>query len=66
MKTIYRIPHPYSNAAQGACIEVFGEPDMGWYDWHVIDARGNITQSDETYGNPEIALRDALIYATKD
>lgn len=57
--TLYRIPTPYS----GDTIEVYGEPDMGWYEWRVIDAAGKTLRDTQNagYGSPEIALRDALI-----
>ncbi|MAS53780.1 MAG: hypothetical protein CMJ44_03975 [Pimelobacter sp.] len=67
---IYRIAHPYTTGAQ---IEVYGETDMGWYEWRVIESgavrrdtgRENSGQG-MGYGIPEIALRDALIEETRD
>lgn len=62
MKTIYSIPHPYTDRQ----IEVYGEPEMGWYEWRfIVDGRVEIDSRDAGYGIPEIALRDALIEATK-
>lgn len=67
---LYRIEHPYTTGAQ---IEVYGERDMGWYEWRVI-ANGTVrsdTGLEENgrgrgYGIPEIALRDALVAETSD
>lgn len=60
MQIIYSIPAPYSMG--GTMIEVYGEPDMGWYEWRVVGSdsveRGS---KDKGYGSAEIALRDALI-----
>lgn len=67
---IYRIEHPYTTGAQ---IEVYGEADMGWYEWRVIE-KGAVRRDTGRdhggqgmgYGIPEIALRDALIEETRD
>lgn len=67
IKTIYQIPAPYR---MSAFIEVYGDPDMAWFEWRIID--GNHTEKDTgdgegcQYGQAEIALRDALIFATAD
>lgn len=57
--TIYKIPAPYS---KDRMIEVYGDPDNGWYEWRVVTA-GRIERDtkEEGYGSPEIALRDALV-----
>lgn len=57
---IYRIPSPYGIGDK--FIEVYGDPNMAWYEWRVMDS-GKIVfdTKDLAYGNPEIALRDALI-----
>jgi len=43
-------------------IEVYGEPGMASYEWRVVVA-GKVERDtrNQGYGNPEIALRDALI-----
>lgn len=60
MKTIHSIPVPFSMG--DAMIEVYGEPDMGAYEWRVV-ASGKVERDtkNQGYGNAEIALRDALI-----
>lgn len=62
-ETIYKIPAPHSNEQQ---IEVYGDPDMAWYEWRIIDAQGQtiIDTRNRQYGQAEIALRDALTYAS--
>lgn len=59
IKEVYRIPAPYSMTDD---IVVYGEPDMGWYEWR-IESDGKVTTDtkDKGYGCAEIALRDALI-----
>ncbi len=65
-EVVYRIDRPYGNGT----IEVYGEPDMGWYEWRILE-RGEIIhdsgrhgQSGMQYGSAAIALRDALIHDT--
>lgn len=59
---IYNIAQPYSN---GRAI-VYGEPDMGWYDYVLVDSAGMVEhRTGDAYGSPEIALRDALIRASR-
>ncbi|WP_163650741.1 hypothetical protein [Modicisalibacter sp. 'Wilcox'] len=60
--TIYAIDRPFADGT----VEVYGEPDMGWYEWRIIE-RGDIIHdsgkhgtSGMQYGSPAIALRDAL------
>ena len=57
----YNIQQPYTEGR----IIVYGERDMGWYDYAIVDSSG-LTESrtDKGYGSPEIALRDALIEAS--
>lgn len=57
----YNIQQPYTEGR----IIVYGERDMGWYDYVIVDSSG-LTESrtDKGYGSPEIALRDALIEAS--
>lgn len=63
--TIYKIPAPYS--MDGGFIEVWGDTDMGWYEWRWSDGQRIVKESDaQQYGNAEIALRDALIAASED
>ncbi len=65
---IHRVAVPYSMGDR--MIEVYGDPEMGWYEWRVLD--GQRTEKDtgtegigksrgRMYGSPEIALRDALM-----
>ena len=71
IKTLYKIPAPDSLGAQ---IEVYGEPENAWYEWRVIDGDGHILRDTGTeghsafqgrqYGQAEIALRDALMFAS--
>ncbi len=58
-KTIYCIPVPYSS---DALIEVYGEPEMGAYEWRIVSLDGAILKDSKNagYGCAEIALRDAL------
>ena len=63
---IYSVPAPYD---AGHVIQVFGETDMGSYDWRVVNsllvpgAAGYVVRyvGLQGYGVPEIALRDALV-----
>lgn len=69
---LYRVPTPYSMG--DAMIEVYGDPEMGWYEWRILE-HGRITQDTgqegtafcpgRQYGIAVIALRDALIEASK-
>lgn len=62
LTTIYRIPAPYS---MDGFIEVWGDTDMGWYEWRWCDGQRIVKESDaQQYGSAEIALRDALIAAS--
>lgn len=60
---IHTIQHPYD---WNAIIEVYGNPDMGWYEWRIINVEGTILKDtkNQGYGQAAIALRDALIYST--
>lgn len=63
-ETIYKIPAPYSNEQQ---IEVYGDPENGWYEFRIVDKNGTIRhETNQQYGQAEIALRDALIYASDE
>ena len=44
-------------------IEVYGDGANGWYEWR-LTSDGKIEQEsrDAGYGNPDVALRDALIH----
>ena len=54
----YNIQQPYTEGR----IIVYGERDMGWYDYVIVDSRGcTESRSGKCYGAAEIALRDALI-----
>lgn len=70
----YSIPAPYSMNGD-IMIEVYGDGDMGWYEWRVL-AGGKVQQDTGTegsshihgrqYGSAEIALRDALVAMSED
>jgi hypothetical protein len=62
IKTIYEIPAPYTDNM----ITVYGEPDMGWYEWRVTKPNGHVIEDSHNhqYGSPGVALRDALNYVT--
>lgn len=46
MKTIYSIPAPdYLYAV----IEVYGDPENGWYEWRIVDG-GRVVQDSGTEG----------------
>lgn len=63
--TFYKIPAPYS--AGDTFIEVWGDGEMGWYEWRAFDRERVLKESDaKQYGNAEIALRDALIAMSED
>ena len=62
VKTIYTIPAPDSLSAT---IEVYGDPENAWYEWRIRDGERVIHDTGgRQYGQAEIALRDALMYAT--
>lgn len=56
-EVIYRVDRPCG----GGVIEVYGLPDMGAYEWRILE-RGAVIHDtrDAGYGSPSIALRDAL------
>lgn len=63
MKTetiLYTVPTPFG---VDEFIDVYGQPDMGWYEWRVRTAAGVVLRDTKNhgYGNAEIALRDALV-----
>ena len=70
-KILYKIPCPYDLST----IEVYGDPENAIYEWRIISSDGRIFQDThpetedsgkgQQYGNPEIALRDALIFSTQ-
>lgn len=70
LKTIYTIPAPNSS---NAVIEVYGEPENAWYEWRITDrertvrdtgTEGHSAFRGQQYGQAEIALRDALMFAS--
>lgn len=66
MTTIYNIPTPWDRDSR---IEVYGEPGMACYEWRIVgleNARVIHDSKNAGYGNAEIALRDALNYATQE
>lgn len=69
-QTIYTIPAPDSH---DALIEVYGDPNNAWYEWRIVDGNqitrdtgteGNAVFQGRQYGQAEIALRDALMFAS--
>lgn len=64
---IYSIEHP---ANWHATIEVYGDPEMGWYEWRITEGGQTLKDTGkgegQGYGQAAIALRDALIYATDE
>lgn len=74
IKAVYSgVPAP---GISGAMIEVYGDPSGAWYEWRIVAADGRVvhdTVNDghesfqgRQYFSPEIALRDALIHASRD
>ncbi len=70
IRAIYTVPAPDS---VGAGIEIYGEPENAWYEWRVIDGgctvrdtgtEGHSAFQRHQYGQAEIALRDALMFAS--
>lgn len=62
-KEFYNIQQPYSLGR----VIVYGDGEMGWYDYVLIDSQGLVEhRTNDCYGSPEIALRDALIKASKN
>lgn len=43
-------------------LEVVGDPEMGCYEWMILEGGNVLAHSDCGYGSPDIALRDGLIY----
>ena len=44
-------------------IEVYGDGSMGWYEWRLTsDGKIEHDTLERGYGDPDIALRDALCY----
>lgn len=64
ISVLYRIPAPY---VDGEFVEVYGEPEMGWYEWRIVVGSRVLRDSrDRGYGAAEVALRDGLIAVTED
>jgi hypothetical protein len=70
IKMLYTIPAPDSLSAT---IEVYGDPENAWYEWRIREGErvrrdtgteGRAGFEGRQYGQAEIALRDALMYAT--
>lgn len=70
-EVIYRIDRPFASGV----VEVYGEPDMGWYEWRIIEGdraeirkgggkvledSGRHSSYGMQYGSPAIALRDGI------
>jgi hypothetical protein len=63
IRTLYRVPTPYGYGH----VEVYGDSDNAWYEWRIVNgACIEHDTRDKGYGSAEIALRDALIAATKE
>lgn len=61
-REFYNIAQPYTNGR----VIVYGDWEMGWYDYVLIDSAGlTETRTNVQYGSAEIALRDALIKASE-
>lgn len=66
--TIYEIPAPDS---MDRVIKIYGDGEMGWYEYRVLDGTGRVLVDTGTegsygrqYGQAEVALRDALMWCT--
>jgi len=67
--TIYKIPAPDS---MHQVIEIYGDRAQAWYEYRVLDGTTGAVILDTAsegsfgrqYGQPEIALRDALMHCT--
>jgi len=62
-KILYRIETGMRLGSPDPVIEVYGDGSMGSYEWRLMK-RGQVEHDtrDMGYGNPDIALRDALLY----
>jgi hypothetical protein len=59
LSTLYNIN---AGGNVGTRIEVVGDSDNAAYEWIIRNADGSVqAHSDDAYGIPEVALRDALI-----
>ena len=59
--TVYTINRPFGSGQ----ILVVGVPDSAWYEYLILSDDGSVIhESDDGYGSPEVALRDALILDT--
>ena len=62
-KILYRIETGLKLGTQDPVIEVYGLPEDGWYEWRIMrDGQIEHDTRQAGYGNPDIALRDALIH----
>ena len=63
MKTYYRIETGQVLGTQDPVIEVYGDGANGWYEWRLTsDGKIEHDTREAGYGNPDVALRDALCY----
>ena len=65
---IYNIPAPDS---MHNVIEIYGDRGQAWYEYRVLDGTGTVIVDTgaegsfgRQYGQPEVALRDALMWST--
>lgn len=63
MKSFYKLPHPESGKSSDF-VEVYGMDGMACYDFRIYCGGVMFDSKNQCYGSPEIALRDALIFAT--
>ena len=63
IQTYHRIETGQVLGTPDPVIEVYGDGSMGWYEWRIMrDGRIEHDTREAGYGNPDIALRDALIH----
>lgn len=59
----YNIQQPYSLGR----VIVYGDGENGWYEYVLVDSQGLVEhRTNDGYGSPEIALRDALIKSSQN
>lgn len=62
METVYTIPSPDSTSS---VIEVYGDAENASYEWRIVSGKRVVRDSlNAMYGQAEIALRDALMFAS--
>lgn len=61
LKTLISLPVDMRFGSD-ARIEIFGDPDNGSYEWRVVEDGVVKAGSDDGYGIPNVALKDALFW----